>query len=58
MGTFKLDTRFGIILSKVKISHICHNLPPESTIEGLLGLDFLKKAKVILDFSKGMIEIP
>jgi hypothetical protein len=43
-----------------KIKHIqvvCHNLPPESPVEGLLGLDFLKAAKVVLDFKRNVLEI-
>lgn len=34
---------------------VCHNLPPESPVEGLLGLNFLKSAKVVIDFSKNII---
>jgi len=34
---------------------VCHNLPPESTVEGLLGLNFLKNAKAIIDFSNNTI---
>lgn len=36
---------------------VCHNLPPESPVEGLLGLNFLKSGKVILDFSQNIIEV-
>ena len=36
---------------------VCHNLPPESAVEGLLGLNFLKSAKVIIDFSRNIIEV-
>ena len=37
---------------------ICHNLPLHSPVEGLLGLNFLKKVKVIIDLSDNIIEIP
>ncbi len=37
---------------------VCHDLPPQSPVEGLLGLNFLKKAKVIIDFSKNTIDLP
>jgi len=37
---------------------VCHDLPPQSPVEGLLGLNFLKKANVIIDFSKNTIDLP
>ena len=36
---------------------IIHDLPPRSPIEGLLGLNFLKKAKVIIDFQRNRITL-
>lgn len=47
---------FGVELKNMEV--ICHNLPPQSPVEGLLGLNFLKKAKVIIDFSKKTIDVP
>lgn len=44
---------FGIELKNMEV--ICHNLPLQSPVEGLLGLNFLKKAKLIIDFSKNTI---
>lgn len=46
---------FGIELKNMET--VCHNLPPESPVEGLLGLNFLKTAKVVLDFSRNLIEV-
>ena len=46
---------FGYELKNLEI--ICHSLPSESTIEGLLGLNFLKSFKVTLNFPKNIIEI-
>lgn len=46
---------FGFKLKKHEV--ICHNLPPESAIEGLLGLNFLDGFKVTLDFPKNLIDI-
>jgi len=46
---------FGIEIKDMEI--ICHNLPSQSPVEGLLGLDFLKKAKAIIDFSKSIIYV-
>lgn len=44
---------FGINAKNIEV--ICHNLPSESCVEGLLGLNFLKSSKIILDFSKNLI---
>lgn len=29
---------------------LCHTLPPSATVEGLLGLDFFRGRKLVLDF--------
>jgi len=34
---------------------LCHTLPPSATIDGLLGLDFLRGKKVTIDFRRGQI---
>ncbi len=44
---------FGIEIEKMEA--ICHNLPPESCVEGLLGLNFLKAAAITIDFSENVI---
>lgn len=46
-------TCFGIDVKNMDV--ICHNLPAESSVEGLLGLNFLKSAKVSIDFSRNEI---
>lgn len=46
---------FGRQIKNVEV--VCHNLPPESPVEGLLGLNFLKAAKVVLDFAQDTIEV-
>lgn len=46
----------GIEIKNMQV--ICHNLPPQSPVEGLLGLNFLKQAKLIIDFSKNIIKTP
>lgn len=35
----------------------CHSLPVEGFVDGLLGLDFLKKFRLVIDFRNGKIEI-
>jgi predicted aspartyl protease len=49
-------TAYGIMLKNLEV--ICHNLPPQSPIEGLLGLNFLKLAKLKIDFSANHICAP
>jgi hypothetical protein len=50
--------RFSCLGASVrKFTVICHDLPSRSPVEGLLGLDFLKAAKVILDFDQNIIKI-
>lgn len=46
---------FGIEVRNIEL--VCHNLPPQSPVEGLIGLNFLKKAKVIIDFSRNTITL-
>ena len=36
---------------------IVHNLPEKSYVDGLLGLSFLRRFKVCLDFQEGVLEI-
>lgn len=39
------------------IEVLCHNLPGNSAIKGLLGLNFLKHFNVSISFSTGTIEL-
>ncbi len=45
----------GVEIKNLEV--ICHNLPPESCVEGLLGLNFLKSLKILFDFPGKIIEI-
>jgi len=47
---------FGMRVKNLEV--ICHNLPTQSPIEGLLGLNFLNKSKLIIDFSRHIIKVP
>ncbi len=53
--TVPIFRAFGIEIKNMEI--ICHNLPTQSPVEGLLGLNFLKRAKVIIDFSRNIIDV-
>ncbi|MFA4888974.1 MAG: retropepsin-like aspartic protease [Candidatus Omnitrophota bacterium] len=46
----------GVEIKELEV--ICHNLPPESCVEGLLGINFLQAAKITIDFSKNIISTP
>ncbi len=45
----------GFTLKNVEIA--CLNLPPRSTVSGLLGLNILKKFNLSFNFRQGLIEI-
>jgi predicted aspartyl protease len=36
---------------------LCHDLPAESGVDGLLGLSFLKHFKLTIRFRKGIIDL-
>jgi hypothetical protein len=36
---------------------ICHTLPPSSTVDGVLGLDFFRGKRLVIDFRAGTVEI-
>lgn len=46
---------FGYEVKNLEV--ICHNLPPESSVEGLLGLNFLIQFNVLLKFLEHSLEI-
>jgi aspartyl protease family protein len=36
---------------------LCHTLPPTTGIDGVLGLDFVRGMKLVVDFRKGVIDL-
>ncbi len=36
---------------------LCHTLPPSATVEGVLGLDFFRNTRLVIDFKEGTIGI-
>src|SRR3990167_7058988 len=50
------EVRFlGFKLKDVEV--ICHNLPPQATVSGLLGLNVLKRFDIFLKFHSKILEI-
>ena len=50
------EVRFlGFKLKDVEV--ICHNLPPQATVSGLLGLNVLKRFDIFLKFRSKILEI-
>lgn len=44
----------------VRLSHVpvlCHDLPQGSLVDGLLGLSFLKRCRLAIDFRRGILEL-
>jgi len=41
----------------INLDVLCHDLPPESGVDGLLGLSFLKHFKLTIRFRKGIIDL-
>lgn len=53
--TVRSATAIGQKLSNLEV--LCHDLPAESGVDGLLGLTFLRHFKLTIRFRKGVIEL-
>jgi len=38
-------------------SFLCHTLPPAAKLDGLLGLDFLRGHRLVVDFRAGLLSL-
>lgn len=36
---------------------LCHNMPPSATVDGVLGLDFFRSRRLIIDFRIGLVTL-
>jgi len=36
---------------------VCHTLPPSAAVDGVLGLDFFRGARLTVDFRKGLVTL-
>ncbi len=43
--------------TKEKFTVIAHDLPPTASVDGVLGLDFLRENILTIDFKQGFIEL-
>lgn len=46
---------FGLAYSDFTV--LCHTLPPSATVDGVLGLDFFRKRKLMVDFGNGLVTV-
>lgn len=46
---------FGIRIPRLQV--VCHDLPPQSPVRGLLGLNFLKHVSLHLDFPYRILKV-
>lgn len=53
--TVRSATAIGQKVSNLAV--LGHNLPPESGVDGLLGLNFLRHFKLTIRFRKGIVEL-
>ena len=44
-------------IERLSFPVICHNLPPSATVAGVLGLDFLREQKLVIDLRSGILSI-
>jgi predicted aspartyl protease len=54
--TIPLIKAFGINVTNFKV--VAHDLPSSLLVDGLLGMNFLKRVKLTIDFHKNVIKIP
>ena len=53
--TVKSVSALGLPVNDVKVA--CHELPPTSRLDGLLGLSYLRQFSMGIDFGKGVLDL-
>jgi clan AA aspartic protease (TIGR02281 family) len=57
MPLIKIE-KLSLMGKEVKnVKTLCHDLPPTSRVDGLLGLSYLKHFKLTIDFKAGILAI-
>jgi predicted aspartyl protease len=52
-----IDRLEALGIERLAIPLLCHTLPPSAGVDGLLGLDFLRGQRIVLDFRSGVITL-
>jgi predicted aspartyl protease len=52
-----LDKIEALGQTQTNLPVLCHTLPPSVTVDGLLGLDFLRDRRLTIDFRAGRITL-
>lgn len=53
----KVDLVSALGLEMVQMAVVAHTLPPSATVDGLLGLDFMRGRTLTIDFRNGTIAL-
>jgi predicted aspartyl protease len=52
-----VPTITGLQVTVENLEVVCHELPAETTVQGLLGLDFLRQVPAFQQFEKKILEL-
>jgi hypothetical protein len=44
-------------VERVDFPLLCHTLPPSATVDGVLGLDFFRGQRLVVDFQTGLVTV-
>ncbi len=57
IGIKKIETLGRYLENFPILSILCHTLPPSATVDGLLGLDFFRGERLIVDLKAGIVTL-
>jgi predicted aspartyl protease len=52
-----IDRMEALGIERLNFPALCHTLPPSAGVDGLLGLDFLRGYRLVLDFRSGVLSV-
>ena len=53
----EVDAVEGLEKRRERFAVLCHTLPSSATVDGVLGLDFFRGWRLVIDFSTGQIDV-
>jgi hypothetical protein len=53
----RLDSIHALGKAETDFSILCHSFPPSATVDGVLGLDFLRGERLVIDFRAGLLAL-